>query len=362
MDSTFLAQIGAGVNCDRPAAAPSPPGTATPLETNEVRVRKEEHERTRLQRSPKTRDEPGLTKMVSFPENRYGLSAGHVTGKNVYPVLFEIRVPFSDVRILIYSVFFSITLSLLLAIVLGTRAVQNRDLSVDVALNMTLFGLIGLILGARVYAICENPSFYFSHPLRAIQLWEGSLATYGGAIGGVLGCATYLWLKKQPVFDFLDVYAPYGFLGLGIIRVGDFLNGTAFGKRADLPWAVRFPKDSFAYKYHLQRGWLESGADASLPVHPTQLYEALVSLFLCGVLLFWFRFPKRTPSGAIFLAGSLGYAVLRFAIDLLRQDLDTRLPLGLASTQWVGLGVAMVSACALIHRCRLANRGSLQER
>lgn len=277
----------------------------------------------------------------------------------MYPVLFEIRVPLSDLRILIYSVFFSITLSLLLAIVLGTRAAQNKGLSVDVALNMTLFGLTGLILGARLYAVCENPSFYLSHPLRMLKLWEGSLATYGGAIGGVLGCVLYLGLKRQPVFDFLDVYAPYGFLGLGIIRVGDFLNGTAFGKRTDLPWAVQFPKDSFAYKYHLQRGWLEPGADLSLPVHPTQLYEALVSLSLCGALLLWSRSQKGAPSGVAFLAGSVCYAVLRFAIDLFRQDLNASLPLGLASTQWVGAGVAMVGFCGLIVRYRLGRRRNL---
>lgn len=270
----------------------------------------------------------------------------------MHPVLFEIPIPFSDIRILIYSVFFSITLSLLVAILLGTRAAQKRGLSVDAALNMTLYGLVGLILGARIYAICENPSFYLAHPLRIIRLWEGSLATYGGAIGGVLACTLYLRLKKQPLFDYLDVYAPFGFLGLGIIRVGDFLNGTAFGKRAEMPWAVRFPKDSFAYRYHLQKGWLEAGATSSLPVHPTQLYEALLSLFLCAALLLWSRSGKRAPSGAAFLVGSLCYAVFRFPIDLLRQDLNTSLPLGLASTQWVGMGVSLAVACALFIRYR----------
>jgi len=265
----------------------------------------------------------------------------------MHPVLFVIPIPFSETKILIYSVFFSITVALVLGIYLGTRAAQKQGLPVETALNMTFFGLISLILGARLYAFFENPSFYFAHPLRLIKLWEGSLATYGGAIGGVLGCLIYLRVKKQPIFPFLDAYAPYGFLGIAIIRFGDFLNGTAFGKRTDLMWGVSFPKDSFAYNYHRNHGWITSDAASSLPVHPAQLYSTLICLLIFGCLL-WRIKRGKAFQGEIFLFGGLIYSGARFLIDFARDDLRTHLPLQLSSTQWVGIFVFLILLAAYL--------------
>jgi phosphatidylglycerol:prolipoprotein diacylglycerol transferase len=264
----------------------------------------------------------------------------------VHPVLFDFVIPFTETRILIYSVFFAITCALMLGIYLGTRSAEHRGLPVQEALNMTFWGLIGLILGARVYAFCENPSFYYAHPLRFLKLWEGSLATYGGALGGVAACALYLGLKRLPLFRFLDVYVPYGFLGLGIIRVGDFLNGTAFGKTTHLPWGVSFPKGSFAYQYHLNHGWIRPDAASSLPVHPTQLYSA-AACFLAAALLVLIDKRKRFE-GQTFLLGSLGYVFFRFWGDFLRDDLQRTLLFGLSSTQWVGLVLFLPVSLALL--------------
>ncbi len=264
-------------------------------------------------------------------------------GRPMHPVLFAIPLPFTGTTILIYSVFFSITVALVLGIYLGTRAAQNEGLPVEIALNMTFFGLIGVILGARLYAFFEGPAFYIDHPLRLIKLWEGSLGTYGGAIGGVLGSLGYLLLKRQPLSRYFDVYAPYAFLGIGIIRVGDFLNGTAFGKTTDLPWGVSFPKGSFPYNRHLGHGWISPDAASSLPVHPTQLYSAMACFLIFFLLLaFGSRFKNRP--GSRFLLGAILYAGSRFAIDFLRDDLQRHSPWNLAATQWVGLAVL----CALL--------------
>ena len=265
----------------------------------------------------------------------------------MHPILFVIPIPFSETKILIYSVFFSITVSLVLGIYMGTRAAQKQGLPVETALNMTFFGLIALILGARLYAFFENPSFYFVHPLRLIKLWEGSLATYGGAIGGVLGCLAYLLVKRQPVFSYLDAYAPYGFLGIAIIRFGDFLNGTAFGKRTELLWGVSFPKDSFAFNYHRNHGWITSDATVSLPIHPTQLYSTVICLLIFAFLLIRIHNGKKFQ-GEIFLLGGMLYTGARFLIDFFRDDLATTLPLKFSSTQWVGIIVFLILLVAYL--------------
>jgi len=261
----------------------------------------------------------------------------------MHPILFTIPLPFTDAKILIYSVFFSITFALVLAIYLGTQAAQKERLPAEIALNMTFFGLIGLILGARLYVFFENPSFYLSHPVRFIKLWEGSLATYGGGLGGVWACMLYLYIKKQPILTFLDVYAPYGFLGLGIIRTGDFLNGTAFGKLTDMPWGVSFPKESFAYNFHISHGWIGPEAATSLPIHPTQLYSAVTCFIICLILLYRPVKISKFP-GNRFLAGASLYAAIRLIVDHFRDDLNKQLLWNLSSTQWVGIMVL----CTLI--------------
>ncbi len=274
----------------------------------------------------------------------------------MHPILFVIPLPFTDTKILIYSVFFSITFALVLAIYLGTRAAQKEGLPVEIALNMTFFGLIALILGARIYVFFENPSFYFSHPIRFIKLWEGSLATYGGGLGGVWGCMLYLYLKKQPILSYLDVYAPYGYLGLGIIRTGDFLNGTAFGKRTDLPWGVSFPKESFAYNFHVNHGWLGSEASASLPTHPTQLYSAIACFIIFLILLY--RPAKISKfAGNRFLAGTVLYVVIRIIVDYFRDDLQKHFLWNLSSTQWVGIIVLFILIPVWIYLARSKKKG-----
>jgi phosphatidylglycerol:prolipoprotein diacylglycerol transferase len=272
----------------------------------------------------------------------------------MHPVLFVIPLPFSDTKILIYSVFFSITTALVLGIYLGTRAAEKEGLPVETALNMTFFGLIGVILGARLYAFFENPTFYFNHPLRLIKLWEGSLGTYGGAIGGVLGSLGYLALKRQPLSTYFDVYAPYAFLGIGIIRIGDFMNGTAFGKMTSLPWGVSFPEGSFVYSRHLGHGFIGPDAVSSMPVHPTQLYSA-ISCFLIFFLLLALGSRLKKWPGSRFLLGAGLYACARFLIDFLRDDLQRQAPGDLAATQWVGIAV-LASLLVAGYCLRLANK------
>jgi phosphatidylglycerol:prolipoprotein diacylglycerol transferase len=284
-----------------------------------------------------------------------------IEGNCMHPVLFVIPLPFTETKILIYSVFFSITLALVLGIYLGTRAVQNEGLPVETGLNMTFFGLIGVILGARLYAFFENPAFYFNHPLRLIKLWEGGLGTYGGAIGGVLGSLGYLVLKRQPLSAYFDVYAPYAFLGIGIIRIGDFLNGTAFGRTTGLPWGVSFPKGSFAYNRHLSHGWIGPDAVSSMPVHPTQLYSTTLCFLIFFLLLALASRLKKSP-GSRFLLGAGLYAGTLFFIDFLRDDLRRQPPWNLASTQWVGIAVLcsllLAWYCLALARKRREPRGA----
>ena len=92
------------------------------------------------------------------------------------------------------------------------------------------------------------------------------------------------------------------------------------GARSDLPWAIRFPKESPAWSHHVHDFGLSRDALWSYPVHPTQVYESLVGVLLFGLLLVLRKYRKF--SGQVFLGWVLGYGILRPIIEIFRDDDD----------------------------------------
>jgi phosphatidylglycerol:prolipoprotein diacylglycerol transferase len=77
---------------------------------------------------------------------------------------------------------------------------------------------------------------------------------------------------RLPTGRFGDAVIPMAAFALVFIRLGCFLNSCCFGKVSSLPWAVRFPRQTWVFWYHETHGWIPRAASASLPVHPLQLY------------------------------------------------------------------------------------------
>ena len=110
-------------------------------------------------------------------------------------------------------------------------------------------------------------------------------------------------VSPSDIWKFADATAPAFGLGLAIMRIGCFLNGCCFGKPTDLPWGINYPLFGDAHLWQMAHGLTEPFA--ILPVHPTQLYEAIYSLIGAG-LAYWLLRKKLTP----------GIAALVFAIWL----------------------------------------------
>lgn len=180
--------------------------------------------------------------------------------------------------------------------------------------------------------------------------------------------ALYARLAQLRARELLDVFALPCVCWLGGVRVGCFLAGCCWGDLAEeggrlavsidpgaarqiltLPWlagthwlpAVQFPAGSYAYQQHLVLGLLGAGSSASLPVHPTQLYELAALALLWAILRAYER--SAPPPGALAAAMLLGYCVVRLLLDFLRADSALVLA-GLTSTQLVSLGLAPLLA------------------
>lgn len=136
-----------------------------------------------------------------------------------------------------------------------------------------LFGyiVIGVVVGARLgHCLIYEPAFYLSRPLEILKVWEGGLASHGGAAGLVFG--VWLFFKRSGRADpfwLLDRLGIPAVLGGMCIRLGNFMNSEIVGLPTAVPWAVIFERVD------------------SLPRHPAQLYEALaygVTALLLGAV------------------------------------------------------------------------------
>ena len=164
--------------------------------------------------------------------------------------------------------------------------------------------LVGL-LGARLlYVLLFDPVWQLSHPADLVNLWNGGLAFQGALLTGL---ATALWSSRRhrvPFWRVADSAAPGVALGQAIGALGSFLNGSSYGIPTDLPWAVVFTDP---------RG----PAPLGIPLHPTQLYEALAGLLLFTAL--WAVRTRLRRDGSLFLLYLAGVSALAF-LDLLKGD------------------------------------------
>ena len=209
-------------------------------------------------------------------------------------------------------------IAFLLGTYLTVKAAEKEKISPNLALNAILFAIIFGIVGSRLYFVLLKFNHYLAHPEEIIMLWQGGLASYGGFVGGFLAAALYLKSKAVPVLKFLDGSAIALACGVILIKIGCFMNGCDYGQLSTLPWAVRYPRDSGVFTSQLFQGQIDVSSQLSLPVHPTQLYDALSGVILLLVVL-WLRDRKKFD-GQLFLTVVVLYSFLRFTTEFSRGD------------------------------------------
>jgi phosphatidylglycerol:prolipoprotein diacylglycerol transferase len=165
------------------------------------------------------------------------------------------------------------------------------------------YGLfMGAMCGGRIgYMLFYAPSDLISDPLSLIRIWEGGLSFHGGLLGVIL--ALIYFCKKQNIYfpRLMDSVALGMPIGLGLVRVGNFLNGELYGRPTNGEWGFVFPTDPF-----------------SLPRHPSQLYESFgegIVLFLLLYILSKYIKAKGVVASSFLIF----YGSIRFIIEYFRQ-------------------------------------------
>ncbi|ODC02406.1 prolipoprotein diacylglyceryl transferase [Terasakiispira papahanaumokuakeensis] len=183
--------------------------------------------------------------------------------------------------------------------------------------DLVFYGALGVILGGRIgYAIFYHFDRVLAEPLWLFKVWEGGMSFHGGLIGVVLAMLLYARRHQLTLLALGDFIAPMVPIGLGLGRLGNFINGELWGRPTDLWVGMVFP-----------------GA-GPLPRHPSQLYEfALEGVVLFTVL--WLYSSKPRAQGRVAGLFLLGYGVFRTLVEFAREP-DAQL--GFIAMNWLTMG------------------------
>jgi phosphatidylglycerol:prolipoprotein diacylglycerol transferase len=181
--------------------------------------------------------------------------------------------------------------------------IRKKELNIRTGIlnDLFLYLVVGLIVGARIgYCIAYNLPFYLNSPLKVFAIWEGGMSFHGGLIGIVIAGLIFVQRHGFSFWQFADLIVVTAPIGLGLGRLGNFLNAELYGRVTTLPWAMVFP----------------SAGD--LPRHPSQLYEFLLEGVLLFTILWWVK-DRPLRKGTLFCLFLFLYSIVRFFVEFFRE-------------------------------------------
>ena len=244
---------------------------------------------------------------------RYGLHTRYNTGimlnfPAVDPVALHIEVRWYGLAYLA---------GILIGWLLLSRPRVRGTWSTEQVADLVFYTTLGVLVGGRVGSVLfYNTAVLWQEPLRILRIWEGGMSFHGGLLGVIVGLLWFCRRHGYTLQETADRLAPVVPVGLGLGRLGNFINGELWGTPSTLPWAMVFP--------HVD----------TLPRHPSQIYEFLLEGVLLLIILQWYASRPRLPwtCSGLFL---LGYGCCRFLVEYTRAP-DAHI--GYLAWGWLTMG------------------------
>ncbi|MDD4891405.1 MAG: prolipoprotein diacylglyceryl transferase [Phycisphaerae bacterium] len=225
---------------------------------------------------------------------------------NLDPVLFW--------RVRYYGVVFATTI--VVAFFLWQWQMRRGGYDKAIIDRFLVWGVVATIVGARLgHCLFYEPGVYLSNPVLILHVWEGGLASHGATIGLLLALFLFARRHRLSPLELMDRFTFSASIGAFGVRLANFLNSEIVGRVTDVPWAIRFMRNTEdVARWQMDR----------IPIparHPSQLYEMSLALATLLILLLADRLAgrERRPLGlltGLFLAIYFG---VRFFLEFLKE-------------------------------------------
>lgn len=252
------------------------------------------------------------------------------------PIVFDI----GGFALHYYGVIMFIAIVFALFVICFVARRYHKDVDTEVLLDVLPFVILAAILGARVYYVIMDFSYYSEHLQEIPAIWNGGMSIHGGILGGIISGFAIAKVKKISFLKYADVVSYGLILGQAIGRFGNYFNCEAFGKPCSIP----------LLKLFIPLSHRPDGFEHFEYFHPTFLYESIWDLFVFFVLFFVVRrivTSNNLANGTIFCSYLILYSIGRFFIEWCRLDSVKDL-FGLPIAQIVSIVVVFISILGLI--------------
>ena len=265
-----------------------------------------------------------------------------------YPAIDKVIVELGPLSIRWYGLMY--VLGVAVFYLLGKQRIRRglatwevRDLA-----DLVFYGVVGVIVGGRLgYVLFYATDTFLRDPFMLLRIWEGGMSFHGGLLGVIVACWVFAKRTQRSFLAITDFAAPLAPVGLGLGRVGNFINAELPGRVTELPIGVHFPCDSVRDLTLRCFGEYEA-----VTRHVSSLYQAASD----GVVLFlavWLFAARPRATGQVSAVFLLVYGCLRFATEFLREPDPGRgfvafdwLTTGqLLSVPMIALGVVLLLLC-----------------
>jgi len=217
---------------------------------------------------------------------------------NINPILIEL----GPIRVSWYGLMY--VLGFFAFYLLARYQMKKKDFGISRIEfeNLFFYLILGLVIGARLgYILFYDLKMYLADPLEIFAVWHGGMSFHGGLIGVLVVGILFSWKNKKSFWKIADLCIVTAPIGLGLGRIGNFINGELYGRVTQVPWAMIFQTDK-----------------DRLPRHPSQLYESGLEGGVLFLIL-WFLKDKKLPEGGLLAVFLSFYGLFRFIVEFFRQ-------------------------------------------
>jgi len=178
---------------------------------------------------------------------------------------------------------------------------KKLAMTTDDLYDLLFFLILGVMVGGRIgYVLFYDLGSYIQRPIEILYIWQGGMSFHGGLAGVFLALVLFCRKKSWSFAETADLVCAASPVGLGLVRIGNFINGELFGRETSASWGMIFPNGG------------------AMPRHPSQLYEAFLEGLVLFVIMQWL-YRKRLYPGTVAWAWIGLYGVFRFAVEFVRE-------------------------------------------